>query len=73
MLITVKVISGSKQIQVTKIDEKSYRVKLTAKREKGKANKQLIKVLAEYFDKPKRVVEIKQGLKSNNKVVEIKI
>jgi len=46
-------------------------VVLTQPPEKGKANKQLIQVLAEHFKIPKNNVKLVSGHLSRNKVVEI--
>ena len=72
MFINVKVISGAKEVKVIKIGERNYKIKLTAKRERGKANKQLVEVLARHFDKAKKSIVISQGLRSNFKQVKIK-
>lgn len=46
-------------------------VSLRATPENGKANAALVCVLAEYFDVPKANVEIRSGLTSRHKIVEI--
>jgi uncharacterized protein (TIGR00251 family) len=46
-------------------------VGLTSKPEKGKANTELIKKLAKYFNVPSSHVSIISGLKGRRKVVEI--
>lgn len=38
----------------------------------GRANKEVIDLLSDYFDIPKSLIKISKGLKSKNKVVEIK-
>jgi uncharacterized protein (TIGR00251 family) len=38
----------------------------------GQANRELIETLARYYKTPKQSVEIKKGLHSRNKIVEVK-
>ncbi len=72
MIIKVKVITKSKKIEIIKFDNKRYKIKLTNPREKGKANKQLIKILSKYFKIPQSSIIIKQGNRSSKKIIEIK-
>jgi len=70
MKITVRVIPNSKTEDVfRKGDEYVIRVKEPAK--EGKANKAVIKLLAEHFKVPRGSVDIVSGIKNRNKVVEI--
>ena len=46
-------------------------VGLTSKPEKGKANLELVKKIADYFDVPSSQVRIISGLKSRSKVIEV--
>ena len=77
MEILVKVVPGSKKIQVQSEWEdlltgrKIYKVNLTAKPIKWEANKQLQEVLAEFFWVKKRFVEIDKGTTSRLKLVRI--
>ena len=50
-----------------------YKVKTAAKPIDGEANKALIQQLAEYFDVPKRQVEIISGHTSRQKIVDIEL
>lgn len=71
MKLTVTVIPRASCIKVKKIDNKNYKVRLTAAPTDGQANEQLIKVLAEYFSCAKSRIRIVQGRNSRKKVVEI--
>lgn len=71
MQILVEARPNSSKVQVEKITEQVYKVKLTASPTEGKANAQLVKVLAEYFDISKSQVTIKAGKTSKTKVVII--
>ncbi len=72
MIIKVKILAKSSRVEIFKLSDKIYKVKLTKPREKGKANSQLIKVLADYFNVSKSRILIKQGQTSNRKIIEIK-
>ncbi len=71
MRISVKVQPGSKHESIEKISAIEFRVKLRARAVEGKANDQLIEVLAQYFEIPKSSVQIIRGAKSRNKVLVI--
>ena len=70
MLIKVKVIPHSRINQISR-QGNFFKVKITAPAEKGKANKTLIRLLAEYFGVSKSNVILKTGQKSREKTVEI--
>lgn len=71
MIIEVKVSAGLNKSKVTKVGQKLYKIRLTKPREKGKANEELISLLAEYFNVKKRNISIVRGYKSPHKVVEV--
>lgn len=71
MKIKVKVIAGSRQQKIEELSDGSLKVHLTAVREKGKANEQLIKLLADYYKVSKSRIEITRGHLASQKVVEI--
>ena len=70
MDIKVKVILGSKEKSIEKKEDK-YIVRVTLAPDKGKANKELIKILSAYFNTPKSMIRITKGFKVRNKVVRI--
>lgn len=47
------------------------KIRLSAKPEKGKANKELIKYLSKELGIPKSMIVIKSGQKTRNKIVEL--
>ena len=49
----------------------SLKVKLTAAPEKGKANKQLVEVLAEHYQVSKSKIRVLKGAASKNKIVDV--
>lgn len=70
-IITVEVKTNSKEIKIEKITDNVFKVRLSATPIEGKANKQLIDVLSEYFKIPKAQIEIKSGKTSKTKVLVI--
>ncbi|MBD2594340.1 DUF167 domain-containing protein [Nostoc spongiaeforme FACHB-130] len=67
----VKVKPNSKQQKVEEQADGSLTVYLKSPPIDGKANEELIKVLADKFDVPKSYVSIKSGLSSRQKLIEI--
>jgi len=54
-----------------KVEGKHIVVGLTSPPKKGKANIELVKKIAEYFDLSSSQIKIISGLRSRNKLVEI--
>lgn len=71
MIILVKVIPNSKKLEIIKLDEKNYKIKLDAPAIEGMANSRLVEVLSDYLNIQKSSIRIVKGLKSRNKIVEI--
>jgi hypothetical protein len=46
-------------------------IKVNVRPEKGKANKQVIQMVAQYFDVTKNSVSIIKGLKSRHKIIQL--
>ena len=61
MIIKVKVTPGSREDRVIVEEDGSFKVKLTAPPEDGKANSALVEILAKHFNLPKRCIIIKSG------------
>ena len=70
MKISVKVKANSKSDDVS-AESGIYIVRTKAPPRQGRANEAVIKLLAEYFKKPKSAVRIASGGSSKNKIVEI--
>ncbi len=77
MKIFVKAIPNSSISKV--VDEsidlfgnKNLRVKINKPAIEGKANAELIKILAKYFEVKNSQIKIIQGNNSSNKIIEIK-
>lgn len=69
--IKVRVIPNSKYDKVTE-GNGMLKVYVKAPPIDGKANKQLVKILADYYKVKKNEVRIISGLKSRKKYIEIK-
>ena len=69
-LINIKVIPKAKKQKIVQ-EENRLKVYLKSPPEDGKANKELIKVLSEYFKTNKERIQIIKGKFSRNKVIKI--
>jgi hypothetical protein len=67
----VKVKPNSKQQSIKEETDGSFTVNLKSPPVDGKANDELIRVLAEKFNVPKSKIRIKSGLSSRQKLIEI--
>ena len=71
MILKLRVIPSAKQNAI-KSEKDILKVYLSAPAIEGKANKALIKFLAEHYDVKKSQIAIIRGEKSRDKIVEIK-
>lgn len=67
----VKVKPNAKQQKIAEQSDGSLNVHLKSLPVDGKANEELIKLLAEKFHVPKSAIKIKSGVASRQKLVEI--
>ena len=67
----VKVKTNSKKQTIEESADGSLTVHLKSPPVDGKANKELIELLAKKFDVPKSQIRIKSGLSSRTKLIEI--
>jgi uncharacterized protein (TIGR00251 family) len=70
-IISVAVKPYSKKAQVVEIEPGSYEISITAKPVKGKANKEIIELLANFFGVSKSRIQILRGVKSRKKIIQI--
>jgi len=70
-LLEVKVQPRSKSPGVEKVDERRFRVRVSAAPDKGKANREVLERLADYLDVPPSRLTIVRGETSSNKLVRI--
>ena len=73
MKISVRVKPNAKQEKTEKVGERDFSVWVKEKPQEGKANKAVIKALAEYFRIPQADVALVKGQSSREKIFEIKI
>jgi hypothetical protein len=71
MRISVIVKTGAKKIHIEKTADRIYKVWVKSFPKNGKANKEVIEVLSNYFQYPKKKFAILTGLKVKNKTIEI--
>jgi uncharacterized protein (TIGR00251 family) len=71
MKINILVVPNSKDSEVTKVDEITYKVRVDAPALDGKANKRLIEIIAEHFNVSESSIKILKGFKNRNKIVSI--
>lgn len=71
MKIAVRVIPSSSRNQITKQEDGSYKIKLTAAPVDGAANKKLIELLSKEWNVATSQIRIVRGATSKNKIVEI--
>lgn len=74
--LTVKVNPGSRKSEVGALiadlfDHHVLQVYVRSIPEKGAANKELIEVLADYFDCPKSLIQVVSGGQSRLKIIQI--
>lgn len=71
LILTLYIQPGAKHTETVGLHGDALKIKLSAPPVEGKANKVLLKFLAERFQVPLRQISIKQGAQSRHKVVEI--
>jgi len=71
MRISVRVTPRSFRNEVLPQADGSFRVYLTSTPTDGKANKQLIELLVDFFDVPKSCISLVSGQKGRKKIIEI--
>ena len=72
MLIKVKVFPNSKKEEIIKKSEDSFEIRVKEKPEKGKANREVVRILSSYFKIPESKIRLVRGFKERNKIFEIK-
>lgn len=69
--LTLHVQPGAKHSEVAGLHGEALKIRLAAPPVEGRANKALLKFIADLFEVPVRQVELKQGGQSRHKVVAI--
>lgn len=70
--LSIKVRTNARKQEIRKIDEREYRIQVLSPPVEGKANKEVINVVASHFRLPRSRVKIVKGKKSRNKIVVLK-
>jgi len=70
-MVSVKVCTGSSKPRVEEEPDGSYRVYVAASPERGKANVELLKVIARYLGVAKSSISIVRGQTSREKLLKI--
>ena len=71
MKIKVKVKPNSRQQKIEQSKDGIWVVSLKSQPIEGKANQELIKLLAKHFQIPQKQINIKAGRSTKNKLIEI--
>ena len=71
MKIFIKVKTRKREEKVEKVDRDHFVVWVKEQPVKDRANREVVRLLADYFELPKSRVEIVSGLASCNKIVKI--
>lgn len=69
MIINIRVYPHSGFEKIEEVNENDYKVYLKKPAEDNKANIELLKLLKKHFKTPVRIIK---GLKSRNKIIELK-
>jgi hypothetical protein len=72
MKISVNVKPNAKQVKIERVNESHFLIRVKEKPQEGKANRAVIKALAEYFGIPQADVVLVRGQSSKEKIFEIK-
>lgn len=71
MKVFVKVRAGARKIGIIKRSETNFEISVSEPPEKGKANKAVIRALAEYLKIAPSRISVAAGTTSKNKIMEI--
>ena len=69
ILLDVKVQPSARRQEVQKVSDSEYKIRVLSPPIEGKANKEVIEVVASYFHLPASRVKILRGQRSRKKIV----
>jgi uncharacterized protein len=69
--ISVRVKTQARKENIAKISPEEYQVSVHAAPVAGKANQEVVELLARYFSVPKSFVKVLRGQSSRKKLIEI--
>jgi uncharacterized protein (TIGR00251 family) len=71
MKLKITVKPNARKNEISRAADGTLLIRVAVPPIEGKANEKVIKILSEYFKKPKRSISIVSGFKGKNKIVEI--
>jgi uncharacterized protein (TIGR00251 family) len=72
MFIKIKVFADCKNDEIVEKKDDGFGVRVKEKAEEGRANRAVIKVIANYFKIDESRIKLTKGFKERNKIFEIK-
>ncbi len=72
MLVEIHVIPRAKKVKIEERGKNSLKVHLLSPPVDGRANKELVTILARYYGKSKSSIIIRKGFRSRDKIIEIR-
>ncbi|MGB7056054.1 MAG: DUF167 domain-containing protein [bacterium] len=72
MLVKIRVIPRSKYAEIEELGKDHLRVRVLSPPSDDRANSELIAILARYYNKRKSAIRIKRGLRSRDKLIEVR-
>lgn len=71
--LNVRVHPKSRKQEITKLDERRYRIDVTSAPLKGEANREVCRLIARFLGVPISKVKIIRGHKSRNKLISVEV
>ena len=71
MLIKVKIFVNTGKREIARKSEDVFEIKVKAKPEMGKANRETIEILSKFFKIPESNIKLIKGRKTRNKIFKI--
>jgi hypothetical protein len=71
MKIFIKVKPAARKDEVEKVDDNNFKVSVKEPPVEGKANRAVVRALADYFGVPQACVRVLAGHASKSKIIEI--
>ncbi len=71
--LNIKVYPRARNRAVEEVKKGEYKVRVLSPPSRGKANKEVIEILASYFDLPLSSVKIVRGMRSRHKLVALEV
>jgi uncharacterized protein (TIGR00251 family) len=72
VLLKVRVTPRSKSVEIEELGKDRLRVRVLSPPTDDRANNELIAILARYYNRRKSAIRIKRGLRSRDKLIELK-